>query len=207
MRDTSDAFYELAPHLVDFDVDEEGVREFGGRRMVFLDVNVFAKIFDNMEDIAGPVIQTRIKEFGVKAGKNIGDKVDAEFEDVDNLQKLELLLKSRFKIGALQKIKNTDSRSQLQKILGYGTYAGWMGETEIMEYSEGEKLQIKAYNTFESHSYGDTGRKECKFLQGVLQGLMKHFWQMEVDSEELECACESVDNDFCLYEVTATDGS
>lgn len=74
MEDSSDAFYRLAPHLIDLGVDEEGIRTYAGRRFVFMDTNVFAKIFDNMEQVAGPVINSRIEEFGKKLEKISGQK-------------------------------------------------------------------------------------------------------------------------------------
>jgi predicted hydrocarbon binding protein len=203
VEDSSDAFYRLAPHLIDFGVDEEGIRTYAGRRFVFMDTNVFAKIFDNMEQVAGPVINSRIEEFGKKAGENIGAKMDGEFKETSKKQVLTLLWKSRFDIGSVRSLKPTDSRSQLQKIFGYGTFVGWLGETRIKEYEEKEKIRIKAFNTFESYSYGRTGRKECKFLLGVLEGLSSYFWDLEVEGEEVKCACESTDKDACVFQVVA----
>jgi len=204
--DSSDAFYRLAPHLIDLGVDEEGIRSYASRRFVFMDTNVFAKIFDNMEEVAGPVIQQKIEEFGERAGENIGRKMDAEFSDTSSKQAIGLIWKSRFDIEGVKALKPTDSRSQLQKILGYGTFVGWLGETEIEEYEDEEKIRIKAYNTFESYSYGRTGRKECKFLLGVLKGLSSYFWEKDVEGEEVGCKCESIDRDYCVFEVVS-DGS
>jgi len=201
--DSYNAFYRLAPHLIDLDVDEEAVRSYANRRFVFMDTNVFAKIFHNMEDVAGPVIQSRIQEFGERAGKNIGGKMDAQFNETSNKEILSLLWKSGFDVGGVKALKPTDNESQLKKILGYGTFVGWLGRTEIEEYEDGEKIRIKAYNTFESYSYGTTGRKECKFLLGVLIGLSSYFWEKEVEGEEVECRCESIEKEYCVFEVVS----
>lgn len=50
MEDSSDAFYRLKPHLIYLDVDEEGLRDYVNCRFVFMDKNVFAKIFGKLEE-------------------------------------------------------------------------------------------------------------------------------------------------------------
>lgn len=201
MKNTEDAFYDLAPELVDIGVDKEGKREYASRRFIFMDANVFAKIFDDMEDVAGPVIRGQIKNFGETAGEKIGKKMDQSFEESSTSSTLGLLWNTRFDYLNVKAIKPVDNESQFRKILGYGRFAGWMGKTEIHEYEDGERLEISAKNTFESYSYGRTGRKECKFMTGVLEGLMHHFWDREVEAEEVECSCESFDSDGCVFEV------
>lgn len=204
MKNTEDAFYDLAPNLVDIGVDEEGKRKYANRRLIFMDANVFAKIFYDMEDVAGPVIRGQIKKFGKTAGKKIGRKMDRSFDEASKYGTIGLLWDTRFDYFNIKAIKPVDNESQFRKILGYGRFAGWMGKTEIEEYEDGEKLRISAKNTFESYSYGRTGRKECKFMTGVLEGIMYYFWDKEVDSEEIECSCESIDSEECIFEVTAS---
>lgn len=204
MKDPNEAFYKLAPELIDVDVDEEGKRDYAGRRFTFVDANVFARIFDNMEEVAGPVIRSRIKKFGETAGKEIGEKMDKEFKKVGKKQTLGLLWKSGFDISSLRAIKPTDTETQLEKIMGYGTHVGWFGDTEIEEYTENEEIRIRINNTFESYSYGVTGRKECRFILGVIEGIIEHFWTVEVEGEELQCDCESIENEACIFEVTAS---
>lgn len=192
----------MAPHLVDMGVDEKGERLYGGRRLLFVDANVFAKIFDDMKQVAGPVIDSQIKGFGESAGSRIGEKMDKRFQEVSGTDALKLLWKSRFEISSVRAISPTDSLSQFQKVLGYGRYAGWMGETEVTEYEEGQKITLEAMNTFESYSYGRTGEKECKFLTGVFKGLMDHFWGAEdIEAEEVRCSCESLESDKCVFQV------
>lgn len=205
MTNPNEAFYKLAPHLVDVSVDEHGKREYADRRFTFMDANVFARIFDNMEEVAGPVIRSRIEKFGEAAGKEIGEKMDKEFSEVGKKETLGLLWKSKFDVSGLKAIKPTDSKTQFQKVLGYGTHVGWFGESKILEYEQNEKVKVEGYDTFESYSYGVTGRKECKFILGVLKGLMNHFWDKEVEGEELQCDCEDIDHDACVFEVKAVE--
>lgn len=201
MVSTRDAFYELAPHLIDVGVDEEAERGFAGRRFIFMDTNVWAKIIDNMEDVAGPVIQRRVKEFGREAGGNIGEKMSEEFESVSRTQIVSLLFKSNFRVSALRAIRPNDNKSQLQKIMGYAKFVGWYGDSELIGYEEGEYVKFKAENTFESHSYGTTGQKVCSFLSGAIVGIVEHFWETEVEVEEIQCSSEDEYTDHCLFEV------
>ncbi|MFB6114787.1 MAG: V4R domain-containing protein [Candidatus Nanohalobium sp.] len=205
MTNTREALYELAPNLIDIDVDEKGVREYAGRRLVFIDTNVFAKMVDDIEDVIGPVIQQRVKDFGRNAGQNIGEKISEEFKDVSGAEKISILFKSRFKLSAIRAIKDTDSKSQMQKILGYGTFVGWMGKGEIKEYEEDQRIIVHIENTFESHSYGESGRKECRFFTGTIAGIMEHLWGKEVEAEELECSSESITQDRCVFEVKSSE--
>lgn len=205
MTNANDAFYKLAPDLVDVSVDEKGKREYAGRRFTFMDANVFARIFDNMEEVAGPVIRSRIEKFGETAGKEIGEKMDKEFSEVSARETLGLLWKSKLDVSSLKALKPTDSKTQFQKILGYGTHVGWFGKARIEGYNENEIVRVKTHKTFESYSYGVTGRKECKFILGVLKGLMNHFWSVEVEGEEVQCDCESIENEACVYEVRAVE--
>lgn len=206
MKETDEAFYSLAPHLIDVDVDEKGEREYGGRRLLFVDSNVFAKIFDDMEKVAGPVINSQIKGFGKSAGARIGRKMDEEFLEVSKREVIKIIWKSRFDIPSVRAIRSTDTLSQFEKVLGYGRYAGWMGETEVTNYEEGQKVTVEVNNTFESYSYGKTGEKECKFLTGVIEGLIDHFWQAEdIESEEIRCSCESLESDKCVFQVRSVE--
>lgn len=205
MTNTREGLYDLAPYLMDIGVNEEGIREYADRRLVFMNTNVFAKMVDDMEQVIGPVIQQRIKDFGRNAGENIGRKMTREFENVTAKEKISLLFKSNFKISALKAIKHTDSESQMQKLLGYGTFVGWMGKGEITNYEEGEKMKLNVNHTFESHSYGTTGRKECRFFSGTVEGIMGYLWDKEVKVEELHCDSESINQEACVFEVKAVE--
>jgi hypothetical protein len=207
VKEVDKAFYELAPDLIDIGVDEQGKREYAERRVVFIDANVFAKIFDDMEEVAGPVIRGQIKNFGKSAGSKMARKVDQKFKEVSTSGTLGLAWKSGFDVFNVKAIGNTDTQSQFKKILGYGRYAGWLGEAEVLEYRECEKIKVEAMNTFESYSYGRTGGKECNFLKGVFEGLMEYFWDREdIEAEEVECSCESFESDKCVFQVSL-DGS
>lgn len=195
MVEVRDAFYRLSPYIVDSSPDSRGEIDFSGRRFVFFHTEMFARLFEEMEDVAGPVIKSRIKQFGIEAGRTIGKKMDAEFEDTSTLETLRLIVKSGFQLSDLKAIAETDDKSQFEKILGYGTFVGWFGDAEVHEYEGGEIIKVETWNNFESHSYGETGGKQCKFVLGVLQGIMSHFWDEEnLESEETRCACEGGDS-------------
>lgn len=191
MSEKQDAFYELAPILVDTQADEGGVIEFAGRRFVFFHTDMFAEFFENMKDVAGPVVDREIEEFGFQAGKFIAEEMDEEFEDVSLKEVLRLVYKSGFNISAVMKISDTDSLSQLKKISGYGKYVGWLGDLDFEEYSEGEKAVFTVENTFESDSYGETGQKQCKFMRKTFEGIFSYYWENEdLSSREEECRSE-----------------
>lgn len=191
MVEVQDAFYRLSPYLVDSEPDSKGEIDFSGRRFVFFHTDMFARLFEEMEDVAGPVIKSRIKQFGVEAGKTIGKKMDKDFEETSTIETLKLLVETGFNLSDLKAIAPTDSRSQFEKILGYGRFVGWFGKAEIHDYEDGEIVRIETANNFESSSYGETGEKQCKFILGVLEGLMLHFWdEEELESEEEQCYCE-----------------
>ena len=65
-------------------------------------------------------------------------------------------------------------------------------------------MVVEVENTFESYSYDTTGEKQCKFITGVLEGLLKYYWEAEnLESEEIQCKCESEENEDCQIKVTA----
>jgi predicted hydrocarbon binding protein len=191
MSEKQDAFYDLAPLLVDTEVDEEGVAEFAGRRFVYFHTDMFAQLFENMREVAGPVVDREIGKFGFQAGKFIGEEMDEEFKDVSAVKILKLVYKSGFNISAIQKIADTDNLSQIEKISGYGKYVGWLGDMDFPEYKDGEKVVLTVENTFESDSYGETGQKQCKFMSNTFAGILSYYWDSEdVEAEEVQCSSE-----------------
>ncbi|MDY6771094.1 MAG: 4-vinyl reductase [Candidatus Nanohaloarchaea archaeon] len=192
MTERQQAFHDLAPRIVDLDVADNGIISYADRRLVFFHTKMFAKLFKNMEDVAGPVIKRKIKEFGSNAGHTIASKLDEEFKQSSRFDELKLILQSR-DMDALRKISDMDDLAQIEKILGLGTYDGWVGDVTFDTYEEGKKAIFEAENTFESYSYGETGDKECKFITGVVEGILGYFWETDITAEELQCACEGHD--------------
>lgn len=204
MGDVQEAFYSLAPHLLDTSVDTDGTIHFADRLFVYFHTEMFATLFDNMEDVAGPVIRRKIKAFGEDAGQQIAAKMDAEFEDTSIKEVAGLLNDSGFDLAAIKQLGKTDDHAQIEKIFGYGRHVGWVGQSTIETHEDGT-MMIHAENTFESASNGETGKKECRFLTGVIQGMMQHFWDRDnITADEKQCACQG--HDRCTFEVTA-DGS
>jgi hypothetical protein len=190
MPETQEAFYRLAPHLIDTSVSNDGRIEYAGRRFVFFHSKMFATLFENMEEVTGPVIHQQIQKFGFKAGKEIASKMDAEFRDIGVVDILTLLLKSRFSILDILRIAPANDRAQIEKIFGYGRRVGWIGAIDILVYETGHaKFRFKN-ETFEAFSYGKTGKKECKFSTGVVKGLCAYYWDnddLEVVHEKCHC--------------------
>ncbi len=206
MSDVQEAFYRLAPHILDAQVDDDGQIEFADRRFVYFHTTMFSRLFEKMEDVAGPVIDRKIQEFGHEAGHGIAAKMDAEFESVNIRDALSILTDSGFDIGGVRELKKTDTRAQIEKIFGYGRHVGWIGPAEILDYDEDRTIRISTENAFESTSYGTTGNKECKFLTGVLKGMMAYFWDTsDLHAEETSCACEG--DDRCIMVVQRDDRS
>lgn len=190
MSKTQEAFFRLAPHLINTNVSNDGTIEYAGRRFVFFHTKMFARFFENMEEVTGPVIHQQIQKFGFKAGKEIAAKMDDEFRDIGPIEILKLLIRSRFSILDILRIAPVNDKAQMEKIFGYGRRVGWVGEIEIMEYETGHaKFQFKD-PSFEAFSYGDTGKKECKFSNGVVKGLCAYYWDnddLEVVHEKCHC--------------------
>ncbi|MDY6777496.1 MAG: hypothetical protein SVU32_02425, partial [Candidatus Nanohaloarchaea archaeon] len=101
MSEIQQAFYRLAPHIVDFEPSDEGVIEYGNRRFVFFHTRMFAALFEKMEEVAGPVIRTRIRRFGEEAGQEIAGKLDSQFRETGLFDALQLLVASGFDTGSL----------------------------------------------------------------------------------------------------------
>ncbi|MFB6203338.1 MAG: hypothetical protein ABEK01_02500 [Candidatus Nanohaloarchaea archaeon] len=201
MDEVQKAFFRLAPYLVDNEPDENGVIEFSGRRFVYFRTRMLSSLFDSMEDVTGPVIRGKIKEFGIEGGEAIGRKMDEDFESIDPFEIIKVLIRSGFDVKSLKKITPTDDLSQFKKILGYGAHVGWMGSLEVREYSQDEKIVFELYNTIESFSYGGSDQNQCQFVLGTLHGIMSHFWDPdELKSREIECSCVE-DQDYCLMKV------
>jgi len=201
MTERQQAFRRLAPHLVDFSVDDAGDRAYAGRRFVFFHTTMFAELFEDMRDVAGPVIDTRISAFGRRAGQQIAAKLDAEFSDSSAFDILRLLVASGFDVSGLLSISDDDDRAQMEKIFGLGSHDGWVGRIEVVEYEAGEQAVFRAENTFESSSYGETGETQCRFIKGVISGILAYFWETETSVEEQACACAGADA--CRVHVTA----
>lgn len=201
MSEKQDAFYDLAPLLVDTEVDENGVAEFADRRFVYFHTDMFAKLFENMREVAGPVVDREIEKFGFQAGNFIGEEMDEEFKDVSAVEILKLVYNSGFNISAIKKISDTDNLSQIKKISGYGKYVGWLGDMDFLEYEDGEKVVFTVENTFESDSYGETGEKQCKFMVNTFAGIISYYWNSDdMNAEEVQCRSEGYEQ--CKMVIT-----
>lgn len=200
MSDIQESFRRLAPHLMDSSVDEDGTVSFADRRFVYLHTAMVSELFSRMEEVAGPVIRSRIELFGEEAGLDIAGKMDEEFRDVGFREMLRLLRDSGYSIQDIATIRPTDPESQMQKIFGYGSHVGWVGDVDLETYERGEEAVFLAHNTFEAASYGETGGLECRFIKGVLKGIVAYFWDADVEIEETACACQG--GDHCRFEVT-----
>jgi predicted hydrocarbon binding protein len=194
MAETQEAFYNLAPLLVDAEVDGDGRIEFSDRRFVFFHSHMFAELFEKMEDVAGPVINQQIKKFGYEAGQNIGEKMDESFKDTSLMEILKLLFQSGFDLSSLGELSDTDDKSQILKIAGYAKHVGWLGDLEFEEYDDGVRSVIVYENSFEAYSHGETGEKECIFLRHVMRGIFEYYWNQELTVEETRCISEGSDN-------------
>ncbi|MCJ7429446.1 MAG: 4-vinyl reductase [Candidatus Nanohaloarchaeota archaeon QJJ-5] len=191
MSDIQDAFYDLAPHMIDIAVDDDGTIEYAGQRFVFFHTDMFAELFENMREVAGPVIDTKIKEFGYQAGQYIAERMDDAFNGLQPVMMLRLLVGTGFDIGTLKTIAPTDNRSQFEKIAGYGKYVGWLGDFSFEEYEDNERLVLTAKNTFESYSYGETGETQCMFLRHTFRGIVAYYWDAdEIQVKETACQCK-----------------
>lgn len=203
-RETQEAFYRLVPHLVDIDVDDDGTIKYAGTRFVFFRTAIFADLIEAMRDVAGPVIERKIQDFGVQAGKDIAARMDREFKDTSPIEIIKLLFETGFNLSDILDIKPTDSEAQINKIYGYGRYVGWVGGVDTIEYSPGERYEIKWDNSFESYSHGETGQPECRFITGVLKGLCATYWELEPEKLSVtEEACISEGADQCHVIVEA----
>lgn len=200
MTKVQHAFYRMAPHIVDFTVDDDGQISYAGRRFVFFHTDMFARLFEHMEAVAGPVIQSEIEDFGEAAGKQIASKMDASFRESTLLDAIKLFVQSGFDYQALKVLRRTDNQAMIEKILGLGMYDGWIGEVEINTYEDGEKMVVQAANTFESYSYGESEESQCVFLQGVIKGILAHYWNTD-DLTVREDMCRCTGHDTCRMVV------
>lgn len=195
-RDTAvqDAFYKVVPHLVDTGVNDDGTISYADRRFVLFYTPMFSHLVEAMKEVTGPIIETEIRDFGVQAGSNIAEKMDAKFKDSSLMDTLSLLVKTGFDIRSLRQISDTGDMSMIQKIFGYGQFVGWVGRIDIEAYSPGEEAVFRVYNSFESDSYGETGKKECSFVLGVMKGIMSYYWETtNITVTETACICEGAD--------------
>lgn len=209
MAEVRDSFYRLAPYLTDSEPDERGVIEYADRRFVFFHTKMFAQLFQDMEEVAGPVIQSRIKKFGENAGRYIASKMDEDFKDVSLVDVVKLVFQSGFDIESVKGISDTDDLSQVEKIFGYGSYVGWLGDVDIVEFEEGQRAEFHFYNSFESYSYAECAKEQvcendgtsCGFLTGVIKGIVAYYWDEEdLSAEETQCA-SNPEHDACTIVV------
>lgn len=201
MVSAQEGFYRLAPHAVGIDVSDGGTIRYADRRFVFFHTSMFADLFKNMKDVAGPVIDENIEEFGEAAGHDIASRLDDQLRDTSLLDALRLLIRSGFDIGAVRAVARDDTRSQVEKLFGLGRYDGWLGPVDIITYEEGERAEFAVENTFEAYSYGETGETQCRFLQGVLKSMLEYFWDVEPLVVE-ETRCISSGDGECRMVVT-----
>ncbi len=204
MVDVQSAFYRVAPHIVDLSVSDDGEIGFAGRRFVFFHTKMFATLFEHMADVAGPVVHGRVEAFGEKAGRQIASKLDDEFRSAGLLDAARLLVRSGFDVAAVRALRQNDTLSQIQKIFGLGTFDGWVGTVAVDDYVEGERLAVTAENTFESYSYGagdDADQPRCRFLRGVLAGIVGYYWDVDDVAVEEE-TCRAAGSDACRMVVT-----
>lgn len=196
MTEIEDAFYDLTPHFIDIEVDKDGIVEFEGQRFVFFHTDMFAELFENMREVAGPVIDQEIKQFGYQAGQYIAERMDKAFHGINPVELLRLLIATGFDFRTIRAVAPTDNESQMAKIAGYGRYVGWLGNLRFKEYEDNERTVFIVENSFESYSYGETGETQCIFLRHTFRGIVAHFWETEdISVEETACRCEG--NDVC----------
>jgi predicted hydrocarbon binding protein len=200
MTERQQAFHDLAPRVVDLDVSNNGLVSYAGRRLVFFHTDMIAELFKNLEDLAGPIMQRKIKEFGAGAGHTMASKLDAEFRDSSKFEDLQLILDPP-ELDKLRSIEDTSNLGQIEKILGLSTYDGWVGDVDIEDYEDGKQATFIVTNSFEAASHGQTGEKQCRFFTGVIEGILEYFWDTDVTAEETSCACEG--DDTCRIEATA----
>lgn len=200
MTERQQAFHDLAPRIVDLSVSNNGIVSYAGRRLVFFHTHMIAELFQNMEDLAGPIMQRKIKEFGSEAGHTIASKLDAEFRDSSKFKDLQLILDPP-ELDKLRSIADTSNLGQIEKILGLSTYDGWIGDVEIEDYEDRKNAVFITTNSFEAESHGETGEKQCRFFTGVIEGILTYFWDTDVTAEETHCVSEG--NDTCRIEATA----
>ena len=194
MTEIQDAFYDLAPEIIDIDVDEDGRIEYAGQRFVFFHTDMFAELFENMREVAGPVIDSEITEFGYQAGQYIAERMDKAFKTKSPVKMLRLLVATGFDVGTLRTLAPTDNQSQMAKIAGYGKYVGWLSEFEFDEYEEEERVVFLVSNSFESYSYGESDEAKCMFLQHTFRGIVGYFWETDdLTVEETDCRCKGDD--------------
>ena len=200
MTEIQQAFYELAEHLVSPDPTSEGTIQYSGRRFVYLHTKMFSRLFEKMEEMADDDVEERLDMIGVKAGYNIAENMDRHFKENTALDKLKLIADSGFDLGNVLKLKDSDPRSQIEKIFGYGKHVGWLGNVDVLEYEEGEFAKYRYDNGFDAYSHGETGEKNCRFISGVINGMTIFFWDTgAVETDHVKCVCAG--DDKCVTEV------
>lgn len=203
MGNVQKSFFELLPHMVEVDLDNQGRIEYANTRFEYIQTSMFSELFYAMEEAADEKIKDKIAEFGVQAGEDITDRMNQDFKQISIFEVMKLLVKSGFNLHAIIDISSTTNRSQLKKIIAYGVYVGWFKSAEIQEYDEEKpRLEIDIYSCFEAESYEETEDRKCMFLPGVCRGIMARLW--DVNAAELtqkEEKCSSSENSYCKVVV------
>lgn len=207
LSEIRNTFYKTASLVFSITPNDKGIIEFHNRRLVLLNTSTFSKIHSSLESILGaPMRKQLLFKFGEKAGKDIANM----FLHVSKMEVLKLIVKTHFDIKTLEKLKGTRPLEIAYKILGYGKYAGWIGESEITHFSENPPYaRIIVYNTFESFALKDSSPSQpvCNFFAGVINGIMKILLKNEnIFTEEIKCS--ALGNEYCEFIVRgAEDGN
>jgi predicted hydrocarbon binding protein len=198
MGNVQDSFFELLPHMVEVDVDNQGRIEYADTRFEYIQTGMFSELFYAMEEAADENIRHKISEFGVQAGENITKRMNQDFKDVNIVQLIKLVVKSGFNISAIRDISSTENKAQLEKIIAYGAYVGWFESAKVKEYDENvPRLEIDIEKSFEVESYNEEDSKGCMFLPGVCRGIMAQLWDLnpeELTQREEKCSASGDKN-------------
>ncbi len=195
-----DTFYKTAKFIFSIVPSEKGIIEFHDRRLVLLNTSTFSKIHESLERVLGaPMRKQLLFKFGEKAGKDIANM----FLHVSKTEILKLIIKTHFDLKTLEKLKGNTSLEIAHKILGYGKYAGWIGNSEITHFSEKPPYaRIIVSNSFESYALKNNSPSQpvCNFFSGVVNGIMKVILNNDhVATEEVSCA--ALGNEYCEFIV------
>ncbi len=192
-----EAFYKVAPKVTPIQPDKEGRIAYHSRRLVLLNSRVFVNVADALEKYMGPAMRKKIiYEFGEKAGLDIARM----FGNISKTDIMKMVIKTCFDMATLEKLKGTSPEEQVSKVLGYGKYAGWIGDAFITHFdSNTGKMRALIRNTFESNYYKSRKVKEpsCHFIAGVAAGLVQGFTDEKVRVEEVKCS--ALGDEYCEF--------
>lgn len=207
LSEIGDAFYKIAHLIFPLTPNDKGIIEFHNRRLVFLNTSAFSKIHTSLENVLGaPMKKQLLFKFGEEAGKDIANM----FLHASKKEVLKLIVKTHFDIKTLEKLKGTKPLEIAYKILGYGKYAGWIGNSDLTHFSEDPPYaRIIVHNTFESFALKNNSPSQpvCSFFAGVINGIMKVLLKNEnIFTEEIKCS--ALGNEYCEFIVRgAEDGN